>query len=93
MKQRALAKVTLFHPDYRPPWALPLPILKDIKMPEMLLMLSFGIYGPGNKMRFLDSSYFMNLSTDKCCEQHFSSIIYSKSCEGEIVLRDLKEKY
>lgn len=61
-------------------------------MPEMLLMLPFGVYGPGNKMGFLDSSDFMNLSSDKCCEQHFSSIIYSTSCEGEIVLMGLKEK-
>lgn len=40
-----------------------------------------GIYGTEHKMRFLHSSYFINLSTDKSCEQQLSIIFYSKSCE------------
>lgn len=53
-------------------------------------MLSFGIYGTGDEMRFLASSYLMNLSTYKCCEQHFSIIFYSKSCEGKLYQLILK---
>ena len=41
-----------------------------------------GIYGTEDKMRFLHSSYFMNLSTDKSCEQQLRIVFYSKSCEA-----------
>lgn len=72
-----LSEVILFHTAWSPPRTPLVLILRDFQRPNLLPVLSFGIYGTEDKMRFLDSSYFMALSTDKGCEQHLSIIFYS----------------
>lgn len=82
MKQIELSKVIRFHTGWSPPWTLLLLILKDIKRPECCWHYHLVFMAEQAKWGFWRFSYFRNLSTNMCCEQHVSIIFYGKRCEG-----------